>query len=113
MKSALIAIAAAVLLLAGCGKAPDRAELSNKVRDSMQETLTTDPNFSDFEMVVIKVELGEPSGDKYQGVATIKTPRGTQRDVPVEVTADGGDVEWKTEPGAFGFAAEEVFSGAP
>lgn len=113
MRAALIAIAAAVLLLAGCGKAPDPAELSNQVRDSMQETLTTDPNFSDFEMVVVKVELDEPSGGTYRGVATIKTPRGTERDVPVEVTVDGGDVKWKTEPGAFSFAAEEVFSGAP
>lgn len=113
MRAALIAIAAAVLLLAGCGKAPDPAELSNQVRDSMQETLTTDPNFSDFEMVVVKVQLDEPSGGTYRGVATIKTPRGTERDVPVEVTVDGGDVKWKTEPGAFSFAAEEVFSGAP
>jgi hypothetical protein len=111
MKAALIAIAAAVVLLAGCGKAPDPAELSSQVQDSMQEMLTTDPNFSDFEMVVVKVQLEEPSGSEYEGVATVKTPRGTERDVPVEVTADGSDVQWRTEPGAFSFAAEEVFSG--
>ena len=111
MKAALIAIAAAAVLLAGCGKAPDPAELSSQVQDSMQEMLTTDPNFSDFEMVVVKVQLEEPSGSEYKGVATVKTPRGTERDVPVEVTADGSDVQWRTEPGAFSFAAEEVFSG--
>ena len=37
----------------------------------------------------------------------------TERDVPVEVTADGSDVQWRTEPGAFTFAAQEVFDGAP
>jgi hypothetical protein len=112
MRTALIAIAAAVLLLAGCGSTPDRDELNTKVRDSMQETLTNDPNFSDYEMVVIKVVLEEPSGDEYKGVATVRTPKGTEREVPVEVTADGSDVQWRTEPGAFTFASQEVFEGA-
>jgi hypothetical protein len=113
MKAALIAIAAAVLLLAGCGGTPDPTELSERVRDSMQETLTTDPNFSDFEMVVVKVHLKEPSGTTYQGVATVKTPTGPEREVPVEVTADGSDLQWRTETGAFTFAAEEKFAGTP
>ena len=113
MRAALIAITAAVLLLAGCGGTPDRDELNTKVRDSMQETLTNDPNFSDIEMVVVKVHLDEPSGTEYNGVATIKTAEGTEREVPVEVTADGSDLQWRTEPGAFGFAAQEVFDGAP
>jgi hypothetical protein len=114
MRAALIAIvAAAALLLTGCGGTPDRAELSDQVRESMQETLTNDPNFSDFEMVVVKVHLDEPSGTEYNGVATIKTAKGTEREVPVEVTADGSDLQWRTEPGAFGFAAQEVFDGAP
>lgn len=113
MKAALIAITAAVLLLAGCSGSPDPAELSNKVRDSMQETLTNDPNFSDYDMSVVKVTLEQPDGAEYKGVATVRTPKGTERDVPVEVTADGSDVQWRTEPGAFTFAAQEVFDGAP
>lgn len=113
MKAVLIAIAAAVLLLTGCTGSPDPDELSNKVRDSMQETLTNDPNFSDYDMEVVKVTLEQPDGAEYKDVATVRTPKGTERDVPVEVTSDGSDLQWRTEPGAFTFAAREVFDGAP
>jgi protein involved in sex pheromone biosynthesis len=112
-----VVLACGLLFLAGCshGGGSNTDEISQIVKRSMQQTLSTDANFfSDYHLQVLKVVVVKTSGNEYQGMATVRTPKGTETDVPVQVTADGANVQWKTEPGAFLFAAqEELYSSPP
>jgi len=52
------------------------------------------------------VDVVRQSGNTYQGLAHV-TYKGTRHDIPVDVTADGGNVLWKTPPGSFLFIAQD------
>lgn len=101
-----------VLMVAGCSRGvPDG--LPDDVKASMQSTLDTDAGFASFDLTVRSVTLVKAQGNEYDGLAKVSTPTGPERTVAVHVTFDGEQMLWKTEPGAFMFAAQEQFAVTP
>ena len=73
----------------------------------MQES----PDIRKLGISVTKVMVMKESGNKYQGMATVEY-KGMKREVPVNVTAEGENVMWRTEPGAFMFVMQYEFQRA-
>lgn len=103
--SLILLISATLVVVAACSPNPE--EIGRNVQQSMQQTLSTDENFAKYEIKVLKVVVIKEAGNTYQGMATVRTKRGTEKQVPVQVTADGSNVLWKVEPGTFLFVAQE------
>lgn len=89
--------------LAACS--PSLEKISQKVLVSMQHRFATDPELSQLGVSITKVVVIKEAGNKYQGMATVQY-KGAERQVPVQVTAEGENVIWKTEPGAFMFVVQ-------
>jgi hypothetical protein len=106
-----VAVAAIVALLVGFGiwkyNQADITGLADRVRDSMNSELSSDTNFSQYNLQVDGVTVMHSTGDLYQGTASIRAGDGAPHSVLVHVTYDGKQVMWNTDPGAFAFA---VFS---
>jgi hypothetical protein len=92
-------------LLAACGPSPE--QIAQRVQASMQES----PDVRKLGVSVTKVMVMKESGNKYQGMATVEY-KGVERQVPVQVTAEGENVMWRTEPGAFMFVIQHEFQRA-
>ena len=73
----------------------------------MQES----PDIRKLGISVTKVMVMKESENKYQGMATVEY-KGLERLVPVQVTAEGENVMWRTEPGAFLFVIQHEFQRA-
>lgn len=81
--------------------------IAAQVQRTMQDKFDADPDMSPLGLEIVEVMLVHKADNEYKGLATVRTPNGTQRDVPVDVTADGDNVLWETPPGAFLFALQE------
>lgn len=99
-----LALALVSLLLVACGPSPEK--VGEMVKTSMQQTFSTDKQFSQFGLTVESVQAIKESDNRYQGMATIRHD-GTTHNVPVQITAQGDNVIWKTEPGAFMFVIQK------
>ncbi len=77
------------------------------VKISMHRKLDSDPDLKRLKLTVVDVMLVNKSGNEFKGLATVKTPDGTEHDVPVDVTSDNDNVLWETPPGAFIFERDE------
>jgi hypothetical protein len=118
-KRAFIAAGAAVALGVAIGVLPyyvitnrpweDQGipDLAGRVMQSVQHQLNSDPGLYKYDLSVEKVTVIPEFGNDYQGMATIRTKKGTEREVLIHVTALKDDMLWRTEPGAFLFAAQE------
>ena len=93
-----------VFAIAGCGMSTE--DIGEKVKSSMQETLSTNSNLKNYNLKVKNVQVFKKSGNAYKGLASISY-KGTSHDVPIEITVDGRNVMWETAPGAFMFIAQE------
>ncbi len=116
MRGLYLAVLVVMALVTGCsvvdaiqGKSP--GDIGETVKQSMQQSMDTDPNFSPYDLRIVKVDVVKASGNEYNGIATVRTPKGSEHPVAVKVTADGEKVLWNTEPGAFLFAAQEQLTG--
>lgn len=90
------------------------ADISSQVKSSMQQTLDTDSRFSQYHLVVESVEVVKQTGNQYEGLATVRSPKGIDHQVPIQVTADGDNMIWHSEPGAFVWMVlEQLNSPAP
>ena len=96
---AWVSMLVAILALCGCNPSPD--ELAKQVEASKQSTLDSDTDLTHLKLRVVKIMVVNDSGNKYQGIATVKTPKGPERQVGLQITADGKNMMWKTENGAF------------
>jgi hypothetical protein len=72
----------------------------------MRDTFSRDSQFKQFNLDVTKVQVFKQSKTKYQGLATVVYD-GMTHDVPVDITVDGKNVMWKTDPGSFSFIAQK------
>lgn len=70
------------------------------VKVSMQDKFDSDPDMSKLGLKIVNVVLINKAGNEYTGMATIKGTNGVQRDVPLDVTADGDNAIWTMPPGA-------------
>jgi hypothetical protein len=84
-------------------EAAKTVQLSQSVEQSMQKKFDSDPSFSKYHIQVEKVGLIKQSGHKYDGIATVRTPRSSHHDVAIEVTYDGSKITWQAKPGALLF----------
>jgi hypothetical protein len=85
-------------------------DLAGRVQQSVQHQLDTDQGLAQYHLSVPKITVIWEFGNDYQGLATIRTKKGTERNVPIHVTADKDNMIWRTDPGAFLFAAQEQYS---
>ena len=91
--------------LAACGPSPE--QIAQRVQASMQES----QDLRKLGISVTRVPVMKESGNKYQGMATVQY-KGLERQVSVQVTAEGESVMWRTDPGAFMFVIQHEFQRA-
>jgi hypothetical protein len=85
--------------------------LADRVQQSMQHELDTDKDLMQYHLAVEKVTVIPEFGNDYEGLATIRTQKGTERPVLIHVTSSDKDsMIWRTDPGAFLFVAQEELS---
>ncbi len=95
-----------LVALAGCGPSPEK--ISEIVKTSMRQKFNTDPQFKDYQLEIEHVQVLKEGENRYQGIARVRH-EGDVHDVPIHVTADGDNVMWRTDQGAFFFVAQEAF----
>jgi len=95
-------------MLIGCDPAPE--DIAQQVSDSMQNKFESDTEYKKYQIKVLKVIVVKETGNKYKGMATVKTRNGPERQISLQVTADGKNMMWQTENGAFLFLAQETLS---
>jgi hypothetical protein len=49
------------------------------------------------------------SGNEYEGLAVVHSPKNLDHNVAVHVTAEGDRIMWQSDPGGFAWAALEQF----
>jgi len=93
------------LFIAGCS--PSSQDIGETVKVSMQQKFDSDAQFKKWHLQVRSVQAVKQDGNRYQGVAAV-VYKGTSHDVPVDITADGSNVIWKTDPGGFVFVSQNM-----
>jgi hypothetical protein len=71
----------------------------------MQQRFASDPELKKLGVAITDVVVIKETGNRYQGMATVHY-NGFNHQVPVQVTAEGENVIWKTDPGAFMFVVQ-------
>jgi hypothetical protein len=87
-----------VVILAGCR--PSNEQIGGTVKASMQRTVDSDPDLKNLHLTVDSVVVIRAGDNSYRGLAKVKSDS-QSHDIPIELTADGKNVIWHTEPGAF------------
>ena len=93
-----------IFVLTGCSMSKE--EIRETVKQSMQESLSNDPDFSSYKLEVKEVTLVKSDNRKYSGYAEVEH-NGKIHQVSLSVTVDGTDVLWEAKEGAFLFLAEK------
>ena len=106
----LLLIAIFSLALAACDRST--SEIATNVKASMQQKFDSDEAFKTFSLKISTVTLVKESGNKYQGIATVLSGSGNEHRVTIDVVADGQNLIWHTENGAFLFLAQEALKQA-
>jgi len=77
------------------------------VKTDMQQQFDTNARFAPYHLQVEKVDVVKQTGNQYEGIAVIRSAKGIDHNVEVQVTADGENVIWKTPPGSLAFMVLE------
>jgi hypothetical protein len=113
LKQILLCVGAVIAVVAAWHffsqhQAPSReAAVADEVKTSMQNKFDTDRQFSQYHLVVSKVNVMHKSGNEYEGLAVVHTPKNVDHNVAVHVIAEGNRIMWQSDPGAFTWAALE------
>lgn len=81
------------------------SKLVNQSKRRCKKSLTMILNSKAWHLTVTDIQVLEQD-NRFQGMAKIMH-EGTSHDVAVEITVDGKNVMWKTDPGAFMFVAQK------
>jgi len=73
----------------------------------MQKAFDTDSRFAPYHLQVEKVDVAKRTGNQYEGIAVVRSAKGIDHDVLVQVTVEHTQVIWKTKPDAFAFLVME------
>jgi hypothetical protein len=87
---------------------PPTELVAASVKTSMQETFDEDEDLRELGLRVVDVVAVHKSDNEFKGIATVHAGNGVERDVPIDITADGDNVLWDAPPGAFIFAVDET-----
>lgn len=83
-------------------------QIADTVKSSMQEKFDSDTTFMPYHFQVVNVTVVHENGNKYNGIATLRTGKGTQHDVLVDVTGDpNGHMMWFIQPGQLLWALQD------
>jgi hypothetical protein len=114
----LVAVAAAIVIAATFigysewkSSQPSMDGLTVQVRESMNQYLSTDEQFRDVGVQVTSITVMRSVGTMFEGQATVSTRKGKDHPVNVHINYDGDTLLWRTDPGAFLFAAQEQLQG--
>jgi hypothetical protein len=83
-----------------------KEQIGETTKMSMQQTFDTNSQFKEWQLKVTDVQVLKQGENQYQGIAKV-VHDGTTHDVPVDLTVDGLNVIWTTDPGAFLFVAQK------
>lgn len=86
---------------------PSVTGLSDRVMESMNESLSNDPHFSKTGLHIKSITVMHMVGTMFEGYATAATNREINHDVQVHIAYDGDKLWWNTDPGSFAFVAQE------
>lgn len=76
--------------------------ISQWVQASLQDKLDTEPETAGRQLRVISVEVIHSTGNEYKGVATVRTRRGAEHELFLNITSDGDRGVWSAaNPAAF------------
>jgi hypothetical protein len=81
-------------------------QIGETVKTSMQQKFNSDVQFKEWQLTVTRVQILKQGDNRFQGIATVMH-EGAPHDVPVDITADGSNVIWQVQPGAFMFVAQK------
>jgi hypothetical protein len=104
---AVIAVVAAWHFFSQHQHSSREAAVAGEVKTSMQNKFDTDPQLSQYHLVVSKVNVMHKSGNEYEGVAVVHSPKNVDHDVAVRVTGEDNRIMWHSDSGAFTWAALE------
>lgn len=109
-------IVASILLtlsLSACSPSPD--DINDTVKESLQETLSTDTDFANHNLRVGNIDLIKVNDSQYKALAEVYLDDELHT-VPLDVYAEGDMFEynaiWEAQPGAFLFVAEKEIDAA-
>ena len=77
----------------------------------MQQKFSSDSQLSTLGLEVIRVQVIREGENRFQGMATVRH-EGDLHEVPAQINADGDNVIWRTDAGAFAFVAQKAFQKA-
>jgi hypothetical protein len=78
------------------------AEVSLQVKELMQEKLDSNPDNEKYGVEVDEVLLFRESDMKYTGMVKLHSAKSSERQIPVEVTADGSKVMYQLDDSSKG-----------
>jgi hypothetical protein len=78
----------------------------------MQQKFDTDPSFAQYHLVVESIDVAKQQGNQYTGLATVRSAKGVDHQVSIQVTDDGNHTMWQSEPGAFAWMVLEQLNPA-
>ena len=91
------------VLVAGC---VSKENISETVKTSMQETLSTNTDFKDYNMTVIDVTVLKKNNGEYKGIASVEY-EGTLHDISIDIIVDGENILWEAPFGSFSFIMQK------
>lgn len=100
IRTAVVVCATAFSLSLAVGCHPSATEVSQEVKNSLQQTIDSDQDLKSRHLRVDSVTVIRESGNVYQGLATVRSPK-KSRQIALKITADGKNTMWRTDPGAF------------
>lgn len=99
-----LVILAALLLFGGLSLLKSYA--TSTVADSLQMQFDKDEKFKEYQLKVGEVNLFRKSLFSFEGIATV-TMDGESHNIGLDVTMDGMNVLWKTQPFSMAFLAKK------
>lgn len=94
--------------LTACSPSPD--EITETVKASLQESLSTDADYAKYNLIVGDIQLVKVGDSQYKALAEVYLDD-TLNVVPLDVYAEGNMFEynaiWESKPGAFLFVAQK------
>jgi hypothetical protein len=104
----MLAAVVAVFFIGCDARSPDA--IGSTVKKGLQQQLDTNPAFKDDFLVVREVSVVHEQANRYKGLASVVF-EGETHQIPVNITADGENILYEIEPGAFLFIAEKRLRG--
>lgn len=103
-------VASMLLALSLTACSPSPTDITDSVKQSLQETLNTDSDYAEYDLTVGDIELIKIGDNEYKALADIYLD-GVKNTVPLDVYTEGNIFEfnamWEAKPGAFLFVAEK------